>query len=184
MQEFKKFPSIPRFRRDIIITEKIDGTNASVHISDDGEILAGSRTRFVTPEDDNHGFAKYVEGNKSEFLKLGAGVHYGEWWGPGINRGYGRREKVFSLFNVIRWRKPGIVLPACCELVPVLYEGIMAVCPIDDCLQWLHEMGSKVSPGFMRPEGIVIYHIAANQMFKITLEDDEIPKSKKQISYA
>lgn len=28
MPDFVKFPSIPRWSRDIIITEKIDGTNA------------------------------------------------------------------------------------------------------------------------------------------------------------
>ena len=30
--EFQKFPSIPRFSRDIVITEKIDGTNAAVYV--------------------------------------------------------------------------------------------------------------------------------------------------------
>ena len=28
----------------------------------------------------------------------------------------------------------------------------------------------------MKPEGIIIYHTAANSMFKITLENDEQPK--------
>ena len=32
MTEFQKYPSIPRYRKDISITEKIDGTNAAVVI--------------------------------------------------------------------------------------------------------------------------------------------------------
>ena len=35
--EFVEFPKIPRVSRECIITEKIDGTNASVWIGEDGE---------------------------------------------------------------------------------------------------------------------------------------------------
>ncbi len=64
-------------------------------------MFIGSRTRWITAQDDNHGFARWVEGNKQELLKLGAGRHFGEWWGSGIQRGYGlqKGEKRFSLFN-------------------------------------------------------------------------------------
>lgn len=33
MIEFKAWPKIPRLFRDVIITEKIDGTNAAIHIA-------------------------------------------------------------------------------------------------------------------------------------------------------
>lgn len=33
--------------------------------------------------------------------------------------------------------------------------------------------GSYASLGYMKPEGIVIYHTAANVMFKKTFENDE-----------
>ena len=33
MREFVPFPKIPRWKRDVMITEKIDGTNAGVHIA-------------------------------------------------------------------------------------------------------------------------------------------------------
>lgn len=108
--EFQEFPKIARLSRDIIITEKIDGTNAQILITEDGDIFPGSRTKWITTKDDNHGFAKYVEGNKTELLKLGKGRHFGEWWGSGIGRGYGlqKGEKRFSLFNVGRWALYGI----------------------------------------------------------------------------
>lgn len=45
------------------------------------------------------------------------------------------------------------------------------------CLQNLRIAGSVAAPGFDRPEGIVVYHTAANQCFKVTLENDEMPKA-------
>jgi hypothetical protein len=55
---FEAFPSIARLSRDMIITAKIDGTDAQVIVTDDGEVYAGSRTRLITPENDNFGFAR------------------------------------------------------------------------------------------------------------------------------
>ena len=38
MIEFTKFPKIPRLNRDMIITEKIDGTNAQIYVAEQAEI--------------------------------------------------------------------------------------------------------------------------------------------------
>ena len=97
--EFIAFPKIARLRRDCVITEKLDGTNAQIVIQD-GEIVAvGSRSRWITPgkDTDNYGFAGWVEQNRAELLGLGDGTHFGEWWGSGIQRNYGLTEKRFSL---------------------------------------------------------------------------------------
>jgi hypothetical protein len=103
--EFIAFPKIARLRREIIVTEKIDGTNSCIFIGEDGEFLMGSRNRWITPESDNYGFAKWAMAHKEELMGLGHGRHYGEWWGAGCQRGYGltNNDKRFSLFNVIRW---------------------------------------------------------------------------------
>lgn len=178
--EFQSFRSIPRLMRDIIITEKIDGTNAQVHISDDGEIRAGSRNRWITPEDDNFGFAAWVQAHADELLALGPGAHYGEWWGPGIQRGYGLAEKQFSLFNTHRWSDDLGDRPKCCRVVPTLYRGLFSQEAIGQALSNLHNDGSVASPGFMRPEGICIFHVAANQLFKLTLEGDGHKGAKVQ----
>jgi hypothetical protein len=194
--EFLEFPKIPRLSREIIITEKIDGTNAQLLITESGEMLIGSRTRWITAQDDNHGFARWVEGNKQELLKLGVGRHFGEWWGSGIQRGYGlqKGEKRFSLFNVGRWALHGTepkriptadpriekyqdVLPEICSLVPELYRGQFDTQKIDAVLEDLKVNGSYASKGFMKPEGIVVFHIAGNVGFKKTIEKDEMPKS-------
>ncbi len=47
----------------------------------------------------------------------------------------------------------------------------------DDVMAQLATYGSKAAPGFMKPEGIVVYHVAAKQQFKITFEHDGVPKS-------
>lgn len=193
--EFEEFPKMARLSREVVITEKIDGTNAQVFIGEDGTILAGSRSRWITPQDDNFGFAKWVQDHAEELRQLGPGRHFGEWWGAGIQRRYGLSEKRFSLFNVLRWCLHGSepqpipsadpriaklqsALPPCCGLVPVLYRGIFSTQAADECLASLAASGSVAAPGFMKPEGIVVYHIAGNVGFKKTIEKDEQPKTQ------
>lgn len=175
--DFREFPKMPRYSRECIVTEKIDGTNAQVYVTDHGDILAGSRNRWITVADDNFGFAKWVEGNRDELLKLGPGRHFGEWWGQGIQRNYGLKEKRFSLFNVARWADPS-GRPECCDAVPIIGRGCFDDSEfISGVISHLRIYGSVAAPGFMKPEGIIIFHIAGNIGFKKTLEKDELPKS-------
>jgi len=176
---FEAFPKIPRLKRSCVITEKIDGTNAQVIIAEDGvTIAAGSRNRLITPEDDNYGFARWVQEHRDELLLLGPGRHFGEWWGSGIQRGYGLTggEKRFSLFNVGRWSAP-LSRPACCCVVPTLYHGAFTVTVVDEIVEVLRKLGSCAAPGFMNPEGVITFLPAANSSFKTTLKDDESPKT-------
>lgn len=215
---FQAFPKIPRLNREIIITEKIDGTNAQILILpswakhhpdaqpiaeiavhrilgaeaykdlgvpfgipiayDTVKIYAGSRRRWITPEDDNYGFAAWVRDHAEELSHLGPGRHYGEWWGLGIQRGYGLKEKRFSLFNVSKWSFGNPRPPRCCFVVPLLFAGFFAEEHVTDALQLLRVAGSLAAPGFSRPEGIIVYHSAANQLFKVTLENDGKPKGQ------
>lgn len=178
MKEFEAFKKIPRLTRECVVTEKIDGTNGVIYIGEDGEFLVGSKSRWITSETDNHGFCRWALENKGELLKLGAGTHYGEWWGSGIQRGYGlvKGEKRFSLFNVARWGDD-LVRPKCCSVVPVLWTGIFNTLEIDKVLAELKIGGSRAAIGFMRPEGVVIFHKQGNLLFKKTIEKDEEPKS-------
>jgi hypothetical protein len=178
MGEFEPFQKIARLSRECVVTEKIDGTNAQVFIADDFQTIKfGSRNRWITPEQDNMGFAKWGEANKEELLKLGPGRHFGEWWGSGIQRGYGLKngEKRFSLFAVHLWTAENI--PKCCSIVPVLYRGLFTTQKMEEIIEDLRTTGSKIAPGFMRPEGIIIYHEAAKVLFKKTLDKDFEPKS-------
>jgi len=175
MDDFVAFHKIARFSREVIVTEKIDGTNAQIFIGEDGTFLTGSRTRWITPENDNAGFAKWANEHREELLTLGAGRHFGEWWGSRIQRGYGllNGEKRFSLFNVTRWEKN---CPSCCSVVPILWRGDFGDINVENIMEDLRMKGSKASPGFMKPEGIVIFHTHGNVGFKKTFEKDATGK--------
>lgn len=190
--DFTPFPKIPRLMRDIVITEKLDGTNAQVNIRPaqadfevgyDTEVQvngvtcylrAGSRNRWIHPADDNFGFARWAYNNAPELAELGVGAHFGEWWGYGIGRGYGlnAHDRRFSLFNTGRWNTENV--PDCCDVVPVMFRGPFSLTAIEACVNVLRH-GSIAAPGFERPEGVVVFHTAGNQMFKRTLEKD-VPK--------
>lgn len=194
IDDFCEFPKIARLNRDMIVTEKIDGTNACIYIGENGEFLTGSRSRWITPSDDNHGFARWAHEHKDELMKLGVGRHFGEWWGQGVQRGYGLKEKRFSLFNAVRWCLPGEVpqripmadpriekwqetIPNCCHIVPILYRGMFDTDAVAGCVDALRVHGSKAADGFMKPEGVVAFHTQGNFGLKVTLEKDGIPKS-------
>jgi RNA ligase len=176
MLDFVGFGKIPRLNRDCVITEKIDGTNAQICITPEGDFLVGSRTRWITPEDDNAGFARWAYENKEELMKLGVGHHFGEWWGQKIQRTYGLSEKRFWLFNTSIWNDPTI-RPACCGVVPILYEGLFTTDAVKACIEDLRANGSHAVKGWMNPEGVVVYHVAGNLYFKATLKNDESPKT-------
>lgn len=188
--EFSEFPKIARLSRACVITEKIDGTNASVFVpEDDGPILFGSRTRWIVPESDNYGFARWGTEHADELRLLGPGHHFGEWWGCGCQRNYGllKGEKRWSLFNVSRWADQHsggepldrqIYAPPCCYVVPVLYRGPFTTGAVENALAELSATGSYAAPGFMQPEGVVIWHEAARVLLKKTILRDEEPKGQ------
>lgn len=181
LPEFTGWPKIHRLSRQCIITEKLDGTNAQVYIDDDGNIFAGSRTRWVTPESDNFGFAAWVRDNEEELRQLGPGHHFGEWFGQGIQRNYGLSKRYFALFNTGRWHKhpeslhlDGTVqCPDCCHVVPTMYIGPFSTVAIEEQMNDLWDLGSIAVPGYGAPEGIVVYHTASRTMYKKTFENDE-----------
>jgi hypothetical protein len=150
-------------------------------------VAAQSRKRLITPEDDNFGFARWVFDNATELARLlGPGRHFGEWWGSGIQRGYGltNGEKRFSLFNVDKygpivnhdWAQTADELRL--NVVPVLYRGDFDTELVGEQMWFLRNHGSLAAPGFMKPEGVVVYHHAANQTFKALLENDDKPKGQ------
>ena len=184
--EFKPFDKIPRFNRPAVVTEKLDGTNACVVVVDplendphgdgpeDLQVFAQSRNRLITPESDNFGFARWVKENGDTLRQLGPGYHYGEWWGKGIQRGYGLEEKRFSLFNVSRWHTER---PSCCHVVPLIGR-IDRLCDANYLVEQLKSNGSYAAPGFMDPEGVIVWSEGAQHYFKITCKNDESPKGQ------
>jgi hypothetical protein len=217
--DYPKFRSIPRLHRDVILSEKIDGTNGLVEIikvadtkavenltddekngivafdaNDDPFIVrAGSRNRWITREDDNFGFAQWVWEHADALTALGEGKHYGEWFGKGIQSGYGLDEKRFALFNTDRWYDPRAEgadwdqeqfpkaqpAPEGVTVVPVLaiVPGQNLNHAVNTALHILESKGSILVPGFMNPEGVVAFHRGSQTYFKATVKNDEKPKS-------
>lgn len=204
---FQKWPSIPRLSKErMIITEKIDGTNACVIICpvsqlEEGSanplvvteidgvmwaIWAQSRSRFITVESDNFGFAKWVYQNADGLVEvLGIGKHYGEWWGSGVQRGYDIGEKRFSLFNAPYWQDSiSYLFPTTpvkeLRTVPLLYAG-----PVDwtksESVRETLSKGSVAAPNFKgKAEGMVVFLREAQTSYKILLENDELHKWEVQ----
>lgn len=111
---FVKYPHIERLGTDEVegilqgnvhVFPKIDGTNASVWLKEDGTIGTGSRKREVTPEDDNQGFAAYIKANEGAYRNLFANFPdlrlYGEWLVPHSLKTYrGDAWRKFYVFDV------------------------------------------------------------------------------------
>jgi hypothetical protein len=197
--EFTAWPKTSRFFRDIVITEKIDGTNAAVGIQpvqSEGnhdefglaypvvggqtyQVFAQSRNKLIKPGQDNAGFAGWVTAHAEELVTfLGEGLHFGEWWGSGIQRGYGLKkgEKHFSLFNTHSFREIEAVSDGLVRCVPVLYIGPMMEKYIKAELEHLQDEGSVAAPGFQNPEGICIYHTSSGIVQKVTLDNNDAGK--------
>lgn len=201
--EFKSWPSIPRMSKEqVTVTEKIDGSNSAVRIrpydgnEDDSmavlhvtvndeayTVWAQSRKRLLLPgkSTDNFGFAGWVHDNASKLVEiLGPGDHYGEWWGSGVQRGYGLKEKRFSLFNAPRWYEVLHPTEARSEvsnlyIVPLLYRGRFYDLDVKSLRDDLAQNGSKAVSGF-KSEGMVVYMREVNASYKVLLENDDIHK--------
>ena len=99
MSYFRKFPKIPRLKgllydlnkthhgKELSFTPtiKMHGTNAGIYFDREGKPHPQGRNRSLTPTNDNFGFAEYaLQRDSSDLQKV---YVYGEWVGPGIQKG-------------------------------------------------------------------------------------------------
>lgn len=197
--EFQSWPKTPRLFRDIVITEKVDGSNSAIIIKEyehddeggtiaqvnvDGKLYsvgAQSRNRLIFPgkTTDNHGFARFVEENAEKLVELlGEGRHYGEWWGKGVQGRYHAQFKGFLLFNTEKhdglytWFHDTSIGDVLVEAMPVLYKGPYSEQKIRETLSELSTNGSVISP-FDPAEGIVVFHTQSRKVYKVTLDNND-----------
>lgn len=89
---------------------KLHGTNAGVVWRGGNDVYALSRSRVITPESDNAGFAKFVADNAEDLAGIAGTlgeaplVMYGEWIGEGVQKGVAvsalpRRFVVFDVMD-------------------------------------------------------------------------------------
>lgn len=178
-EAFSKIPRIEKYNPQVLITEKLDGTNAQIAFDENGKMWVGSRNRWLHPEDsptgckgsDNFGFAAWCAENEEELRKLGPGRHYGEWYGHKIGRGYGLSDRRLALFNTRRWGPHNTSTPKCCEVVQILYFGPGLPRELERLTRLsLAREGSAQVPGFMQPEGAVMTIMDSLQMYKIIMD--------------
>jgi len=112
--EFRKYQHVERFGKtevngielgEVIIFPKLDGSNGSVWLGDDGEVKAGSRKRELTLEADNAGFYAYVSQHAGINALLKDCPHlrlYGEWLVPHSLKTYTEDAwRKFYVFDVM-----------------------------------------------------------------------------------
>lgn len=229
MGQFRKWSSTPRLHKGLRVYEKIDGTNGCVIVQrvslvdlavapkDTAVVMhsslefgywvkAQSRSRIITPGNDNFGFAEWVYTNAWALAHyLDQGYHYGEWFGEGIQKNpLGIEGKRFYLFHAWYWARPENALKLSQSgvkglgHVPVLHdpdthgEATWGTIPaIMDDLAWYGtkvEGAQKISDGLLydgepdvmaRPEGIIVWHKDTQQKYKILLDNDSIHKSQQ-----
>ena len=98
--EFKKYQHVERLgspevdgilNGNVYIFSKLDGTNTSVYLNDEGKIEVASRNRVLTPENDNQGAYAALHNDCRIRALLNLYPHwrlYGEWLVPHHFRNY------------------------------------------------------------------------------------------------
>jgi hypothetical protein len=199
---FIPYPSIKRGLDFgwMCITEKIDGANAQITINDKKVVMIGAHKHTLRMADDPSwidqfkdapdrdvlliteprrqlfGFAGWVFDHKEELeAKLNNGTYYGEWYGPGINknRDYNLTQRRFAFFSAHKWTDPQRPRISDSDIVPILYIGPIKTEECEKCMEGLAEGGSRIVPGFMNPEGIVIELPQLDVMRKYTFNGNK-----------
>ena len=117
--EFSKYQSLARYGTKEVaginkgtchIFPKLDGTNASVWLDEEGNLQAGSRNRTLTLQSDNAGFLRWLlessEGKAIErFLRVNPLMKlYGEWLVPHTLKTYEDEAwRQFYVFDVVEY---------------------------------------------------------------------------------
>jgi hypothetical protein len=175
MSEFKSFGKIERYEKiQAVITEKVDGTNACINFTADETnpllhtLTCQSRNKLIDPFMDNYGFAAWAHANFEDLFDFfGPGRHFGEWWGNGIQRGYGTAERYFSPFNthLFNWERDDF--PDNVSALPLLWQGPIADLDeaVRECMDDLALYGSFTLPGLgWDAEGCMVWSHSTGYM--------------------
>lgn len=186
-ERFEAWPKtkhIDKVLGSVLVTEKIDGTNACVVFDDNGGMFVQSRNRIITPATDNQGFARWAYHYQDDlFYVLGPGRHFGEWWGQKIGRTYNMGHNVFSLFNTQRFVKTdslGISMETRAaetqiadqiSSVPQLYYGPYGTPSMDVAIEELRTGSSRAATrygvDYTNPEGVCFYFREFDKVAKL-----------------
>lgn len=130
-----KFAEAFKVGEHITITEKIDGANASIAVSEDGKLIAFSRRNELTPESNLQGFYEYVQSLDPTMISCVLGTRYiffGEWLVKHTIKYPQEKMKQFYVFDVwdteieqyIPWEQAKQMAEFCgLKMIPVFYDG-------------------------------------------------------------
>jgi hypothetical protein len=105
-----EYPEMLNNKNSVIYRSKVKlhGTNAAIQILSN-EIGIQSREKMITPQNDNAGFATWVDKNKTSWGSIAEPLKeyivFGEWCGPGINKGcaiHSISNKIFAVFAIVK----------------------------------------------------------------------------------
>ena len=151
-------------------TEKVHGTNAAVCMHKD-QLWVQSRTKIITPENDNHECAAYVEVNKAAWKEIIQ--KYVDWYKIDLER------EIISIF--FEWSGGNIQKNSC-------VSGLTKRAFIFDHfkISWWNgdnELTSKwfSTPLFDRPD-CNIYNIGAFPRFQVKLDFNDLETTKERIN--
>lgn len=166
---------------EFIGTVKLHGTNAGVTFDKNGDLWAQSRSRVITPDNDNMGFAFFVESKKETFKEFIKNIDFkdydfitifGEWCGANIQGGVAltKLTKRFVIFDV--------KLSSSNEDIKSIYlqqDQIKLLKSVDNNIFNIYDFPTYlITVDFNRPE------LVQNQIIDLTLAvEEECPFSKE-----
>lgn len=195
--------------RDVILQPKLDGSNVSIWVDDDGNIACGSRTREISVDNDNAGFTEYVTNTDDTEVKVLKNwlldhpnyIIYGEWLGGVDGRKFTGTIKTyleggFFIFDILNTEDGEYVdYDVWCPVVSKFYHRcVPVICRIsnmtwDDVNKHVDECTYNLPKGTIG-EGIVIkaYPCVRDpwghvQIAKIVRDEWHHDKSKKKTVY-
>lgn len=114
-REWAEYHNVVPRKRAYLGTVKLHGTNAGITVNEDA-IIYRSRSREITPDDDNYGFARHMSEHAEAIracVPVGVTV-FGEWCGQGVqnNVGISSLPKMFVVFAArlgAEWLDPSVI---------------------------------------------------------------------------
>lgn len=161
---------------------KLHGSNCAVQILDDGaghrSIAAQSRTALLTPQSDYKGFATWAHAHAGYFGALAPGlIVFGEWCGPGVEKGMAISQAKSKLFVVFGVQRDGKIVYEPSEIRAMLPEA--GAPPELHVLPW---QGEPISIDYSSREGLESVAEQLNELVAAVEKEDPWVKSALGVS--
>ncbi|MGE6629631.1 RNA ligase family protein [Bacillus sp. NPDC077027] len=162
----------------IIITEKIDCSNASFSLDEKGALQAFSRNVQLDEQNNLNGFYQWVHENINPNDLASEYIYFGEWLGTPHKVHYPQHEKQFFLFDVwdkvekeyitfweVKWEAKHLQV----NIVPVFYGGEFISYEHIESFVGLTALGGKIGE-IESGEGIVVKNYRNQGFAKLVCE--------------